>query len=455
MNAQKGVAPHLRKKTNQTKSISAAKATIPASNDTAKSVVPSDNTAHSAVPDIQALSSIARAVHARKSTGAAAIHDTDHDAPVKRTRIVVDPSIFADDCAPNFDTDRDSNIDTTTTNATMSNAPSVIADGPTLQSTSANAVVLYGVQQNLSPMEMIQHETVRTLQSLLDDAQAQLEAANARCNKLSAENEDLRRQISEGVQGGEQAETSGILGDTLVGHESSEEAEEEVVSDGKHHCFSFPYTTNQTTDPSTDSSTQALRSANERLDTVTQILELQNSKQADFESAMAKQAERIDALQRRIDEDKKIQTSEPKESICPIDYRQLVARISALEKNPATSKSTQNAISALQARMELSRRQRERIDNAVIREDLLSFYAILSDQISGFHDFQDGFKGNEDELWALRERVLRRLSSFTEHGEALAEAKAAMEYNGRGKGSPGSGKGSVSGSAGRGSKSRW
>lgn len=177
---------------------------------------------------------------------------------------------------------------------------------------------------------------------------------------------------------------------------------------------------------------------------MTQILELQIAKQAEFESTIAKQAKEIDALNFRVEEHEKRRTSEPKESICPIDYRQLVARISELEKNPATSKSTQNSISVLQARMELNRRQRERIDNAVIREDLLSLYETLSDQIAGFHDVEDGFKGKEDELWALRERVIRRLALFEKYGEVVAEAKAAMEYNG---------KGSVNGRGG--SKPRW
>lgn len=242
MSDQKGVAPHLRKKAHEKKSTNRPSSIAPATNranptnsatNRASPIVPSGNTAHPTVPDIQALNSIARVASARKSSVT-----TANDAPIKTTRITVDPRVFSDDSAANHDTYHDSTAEAALTDHSLTNDLSDSNASPTLQSTPANAVVLYGIQQTLSPMEMIQHETVRTLQSLLDAVQAQLNATNARCGQLSAENEDLRRQISERVQDSEEPENSGILGETLVGYESSEVAEDEVVSDGKHHSSS-------------------------------------------------------------------------------------------------------------------------------------------------------------------------------------------------------------------------
>lgn len=217
MSDQRAVALHLRKKADEKKTtarliplVSATNRAIPIvpAINRAIPIVPGVNTAHPSVPDIQALNSIARAANVRKSSVTAANHDINNDSPIKTTRVTVDPRTFSDSAA-----------------------------NSTLQSTANNAVVLYAAQQTLSPMEMIQHETVRTLQSLLDDAQAQLSTANTRCEQLSAENKDLRRQISDGGQEGEQAETPGILSETLVGYDSLGEAEDDIVSSGMHlHC---------------------------------------------------------------------------------------------------------------------------------------------------------------------------------------------------------------------------
>lgn len=226
MSAQKVVAPHLRKKGEVKKNVN-----------TATPAASAANTAKPTAPNLNALQSIARAANAVKPTITTDDHDNDNDVPIKTTRITVDPRVLSNTAA-DHDAGDDHTIEaahTTYLNDSSSNADA----RPSLQSTPANAVVLYGIQQTLSPMEMIQHETVRTLQSLLDNARAQLKAANARCDQLNAENADLRRRISEGTQDEEQHDTSAMLGETLVGYESSEVAEEETISDGKHRRFSL------------------------------------------------------------------------------------------------------------------------------------------------------------------------------------------------------------------------
>lgn len=167
-----------------------------------------------------------------------------------------------------------------------------------------------------------------------------------------------------------------------------------------------------------------------------------------MKNTIAKQAAQIDALQNRVEEDQKRQPPELKEAVSAADFRQLVVRIANLENGPSASKNASSQhLTMLQARMELKERQYERIDDAVIREELLSFYETLSEQIAGIDNVNDGFKGTEDDLWAWRDRVLCRLAIFELYGQAVEEAKAAMEYNGKGKGSQGSMGGGVSKSA--------
>lgn len=106
------------------------------------------------------------------------------------------------------------------------------AHGETIRSVTPSsasrtmAVVPYGIKESYSPMELIQHETIQTLQALLNDTQAQLQAANLRCDALEAENAELQTQINSFNNRSEQAsEAGGRTKATLCSYASSSEEE--------------------------------------------------------------------------------------------------------------------------------------------------------------------------------------------------------------------------------------
>lgn len=75
---------------------------------------------------------------------------------------------------------------------------------------------------------------------------------------------------------------------------------------------------------------------------------------------------------------------------------------------------------------ELKAKQCAKIDDCSMRDTLTEFYHLLSRAINA-GDTEDEteilkagpFEGNVDELWSLRERVLRRLATFDAYGVAL------------------------------------
>ncbi|KAK4506458.1 hypothetical protein PRZ48_000190 [Zasmidium cellare] len=287
--------------------------------------------------------------------------------------------------------------------------------------TQITALVPYGISTSLSPMEIIQHETVRNLQALLDDAQGKLKAAHDRCDQLQAENDDLRRQISEdGEASGKVAGASN--GETLCGYAESEADEEEVVSNGKYLYLNLPLHSALTTH------------RHHRTGPA-----VHSGKQAELEATLGRQEKVIEALISQLPnkDQHQPQTFEQNHTITTNEYRELVDKIAnlqqavaAIQHSPRTSKPN------FQTRIERKIAQEERVDNAHLRQDLIHFYEILTEQIDG-KEVGDGFEGTEDEFWVLRDRVVCRLAIFEQYGEALAEAKAAMKYNGKGGGGSG------------------
>ena len=68
--------------------------------------------------------------------------------------------------------------------------------------------------------------------------------------------------------------------------------------------------------------------------------------------------------------------------------------------------------------------QEQKIDDAATRDSLCIMYKQLSNDI--YKSKRIGpFEGNPDELWALRDRVVRRLALFDKYDAALQEAKNA------------------------------
>ncbi|KAF2171392.1 hypothetical protein M409DRAFT_50839 [Zasmidium cellare ATCC 36951] len=266
----------------------------------------------------------------------------------------------------------------------VANAPAIAPE-----STLSNALVPYGIQNTLSPMEMIQHETVQNLQALLDDAQARLNAANARCDQLQAENEQLRQQLSTDAQGTAQTTPDG-RGETLCGYAESEAAEESVVSNG--------------------APAQTDMAVSEKVDTITQILQVHTDRQSKLESATARQEELIQALISQFTGDgpAPLQVSAQKDTVSAIEHRKLVDKMANLEQTLAAIQHSpaQSITPDFQTRIERKIRQQERIDNAPIRADLIQYYEVLSEQIAGKKVGRGTrFEGTEDELWTLRDHV--------------------------------------------------
>jgi hypothetical protein len=72
--------------------------------------------------------------------------------------------------------------------------------------------------------------------------------------------------------------------------------------------------------------------------------------------------------------------------------------------------------------------QHAKIDDASTKDALYQYYQQLSRDLEAIEDEQrvtGPFKGNYDELWALRDRVLCRVVVFDKYGNAMRDAKKA------------------------------
>lgn len=168
-----------------------------------------------------------------------------------------------------------------------------------------------------------------------------------------------------------------------------------------------------------------------------QILETQAAAQVKLEQTIASQAEQLQHLQSRIDHDKQDlhRLSEHQGTAsAAAEASNLSDKIRKLERYVASAQKTSPRPDAadFQASIERKNRQEALIDNAISRQDLLQYYESLSAQLNDeYTDVASDFLGSDDELWSLRERVVRRLATFEACEKALDEAKTLMAYNGR------------------------
>lgn len=93
--------------------------------------------------------------------------------------------------------------------------------------------------------------------------------------------------------------------------------------------------------------------------------------------------------------------------------------------------SSQKRLDEHLQRCELRDRQEARIDEAICKDVLHSYYQQLSTAIDNDESRAGSFEGGTDEFWKLRDRCVRRLATFDDCDEASNEAKKRWEYNGR------------------------
>lgn len=325
---------------------------------------------------------------------------------------------------------------------TSANSPGTATSATAVASSDATRVTVivpHRIEESCSPMELIQHQLIRTLQGPLEDARIQLQAATSRCDELEAENAELRRQnaklhrqLSHAVKAQQESDASGLNGHTLCGLVSTEQGSPssgKLSSNSLSRAFLI-------TRPG--ASPQSQLSAEDRIGIVTEILETQDARQTKFEETIAKQAEQLKHLQARIDEDKQGQREAPEynHSVSALEAEKLLEEMKEFATAAMQSQSSSSTANDFQARMENKIRQESLIDSAYMRETLLQHYAELSELIEDNSVEGLEFAGTENELWALRDRVVRRLALFEPCGQALEEAKAEMEYNGRNGGRP-------------------
>jgi hypothetical protein len=71
-------------------------------------------------------------------------------------------------------------------------------------------------------------------------------------------------------------------------------------------------------------------------------------------------------------------------------------------------------------------KQQASIDDAPTRDTLYEFYhQIEHDLYANDEERNRRFEGDADELWGLKQRVLRRIAGFDAVGKAIEEARSA------------------------------
>ena len=91
-------------------------------------------------------------------------------------------------------------------------------------------------------------------------------------------------------------------------------------------------------------------------------------------------------------------------------------------------KSVQRDIEGVKQAARNKAKQEQKIDECSLRDGLYKMYHQLTKFINANkpHPYFNGpFQGSEEELWALRDRVVCRLALFELYGNALKEAQTA------------------------------
>lgn len=167
-----------------------------------------------------------------------------------------------------------------------------------------------------------------------------------------------------------------------------------------------------------------------------QILEKQAEQQAKLEQTIAAQSEELNTLKSSLEQDKKTQlpTPEKTDSPSPLSLHMLSQDLKALQQGHWNHEQALRKLVPFRKEVQRKIKQERRVDeDAAIRENLLVDYEALTILIEDPEKRGDKeWQGCEDDLWALRDRVVRRLATFEACGKAQEEAKKQVEYNGKG-----------------------